>query len=219
MKKKTFKKNKISKKKVSKKKKSKKKASKKKKVYKSQKKSYKRVISKKKSNSKKIKGGQISIQIASFETLSNIPDKYIYKKISQRKNFDCYVACLAMFINKDYDYIKNTYFKEIDFNISKGLRTSDAENVLQREHRKYTIVNKTFNLNDFEHIKNNIENIPMIITVKSLNYKNGLHVVFWYNELFDPNTEKRNKNKKVKIYNKNLLKKEFQLGEVRQIII
>ena len=38
----------------------------------------------------------------------------------------------------------------------------------------------------------------MIITVRSLNYKNGLHVVFWYNELFDPNTEKGNKNKKVK---------------------
>ena len=140
------------------------------------------------------------------------------KRISQRKNFDCYVACLSMFLNKDYEYIKNTYFNDKDFNKITGLTTLDAEKVLRKENKNYQTITRKFNLDDFKKIKNK-KNKPMIITVRSLNYRNGLHVVFWCNGLFDPNTEKNKKNKNVRIYDEDLLKEEFKSEKVSQIIV
>lgn len=110
--------------------------------------------------------------------------------ISQKQPYDCVVACLAMFIDKNYNYVKNKYFSDHDFSCEgQGITKYNEIKVLEKEG---------YIVRDISPI------LPVrkaIVTVPSLNYKGKYHAVFWDGiTICDPNANNKKKNSKIKIY-------------------
>lgn len=102
------------------------------------------------------------------------------KYISQKEPYDCVVACISMFTDKPYNYIRNKYFKDQDFSYntdSQGVGLTKEISVLKIEGF------------DVKDISPELPPRNSIVTVPSLNYKNSLHAIFWDGAtIFDPNT-------------------------------
>lgn len=118
------------------------------------------------------------------------------KAIPQIRNYDCVIACLAMLLRKEYNYIKNKYFIHRNFDKHKGVTLKEELHAIQQEGYTPKVFMRT----------NTLPKNASIISVKSLNYPNSLHAVFWDgSEMFDPNIYKnRISNGKIKIYNQKL---------------
>jgi len=110
--------------------------------------------------------------------------------VSQKHSYDCVIACLSMFIEKPYKYIKDTYFPNRNFN-------SDGFGVWKYE-TLYVLNNEGYKVRD---IHPHLPDRKAIVTVPSLNFKGSYHAIFWDGiTICDPNQSRNKKNKNIKIY-------------------
>lgn len=104
--------------------------------------------------------------------------------IKQRTNHDCMCACLAMLFNMTYEESAE-YFpkKALDWygyhwEWLYPLLRHDGKDVITHTKGKRSVYDPDFSK-------------PAIITVPSLNIKDGLHVIYWDGEkIKDPSTRK-----------------------------
>ena len=88
------------------------------------------------------------------------------KLINQKYKYDSGIACIAMYVGKSYDNIKNKYFPRRNFN-HQNMKNVEFEAIM------YDLNIQLEEFKDFDTQKD------AIVVVKSLNYTKGLHSVYW----------------------------------------
>lgn len=98
------------------------------------------------------------------------------KLINQRHDWDCYIACMAMFLDSPYSNILKAYNQLIDNKYYNGITDNQASKLL-----------KIAGINPITKRKV-IKGVKGIVTVPSLNDDNGFHVIYFDGKRFyDPN--------------------------------
>jgi hypothetical protein len=98
------------------------------------------------------------------------------KLVNQKYDWDCYIACLAMFLDSPYSEIFEAYHNLIDKKYYNGITDKQASDLLKIAGVKPIIKSKI------------IQGVKGIVTVPSLNDENGFHVIYFNGKRFlDPN--------------------------------
>ena len=97
------------------------------------------------------------------------------KLVNQKHDWDCYIACLAMYLDSPYGEILEAYHHLIDKKYYNGITDKQASDLLKIAGVKPVIKSKL------------IHGVKGIVTVPSLNTE-GFHVIYFDGKRFyDPN--------------------------------
>jgi hypothetical protein len=111
------------------------------------------------------------------------------KLIKQKYDWDCYIACMAMYLGVSYSDILNAYIEFVDNKFYQGITDNQAMKLLKIAGVRPAIRTRL------------VKGVKSIVTVPSLNDDGGFHVLYFDGKkFFDPNTNVEGK----KFYRQNV---------------